>query len=474
MIDTHSKRRPLRYVAASGIAAITVFGTMLGGTGAAAAATPAASSRASAATAQSLITAAQSHSLIGVPSLPRLVAGNIAKLSSPEYWFNWVHEALDHNKWLLPLPTDVVKPDVVLPHSEVDKGSYVSAMPEDNQNLGSVTYSWEGRTKTVSDFLRDSESDELLFMKNGTVEGEFFANGWTQNDAHQGWSTTKSFVSTLVGEALAQGRISSLDDPIDKYVPELANTAWKGTTIRNLLTMRSGIKWDEEAENLSDNTQFTEWIDLALDYYTNGKLGQTRNEYISSLPRVAPQGTEFNYNSANPQILAWMLEKLYGQKFNTILSQQLWQPLGMQKAGSIMVDRQGDAIASEELFATDRDFARLGELWRNGGRTSRGHQLLSQAYITAATTSMQPAKDTGDTKMGGYGYLWWSGATTDGYQADGFQGNYITVAPSAGMTGVRLAHTIQFDNKLQVDGMGNQEWHAVYNAVLAKLAKTTD
>ena len=288
---------------------------------------------------------------------------------------------------------------------------------------------------------------------------------------------TKTFVSTLVGIALDQHRISSLDDPIDRYIPELKGTAWQGTTIRNMLLMRSGIQWDESTEEFDKNNQTQEWINLFLDDYTNGKMGKTRNAYLSSLPRVSPQGVKFNYNSGNPQVLSWMLEKLYGKPFNEILSEQLWKPLGMQHSADIMTDRTGAAIASQGLFAVPRDYARLGELLRNGGVAANGKRIVSASYVREATSLVPAYGAEGDdfggyisrgdqVTTGAYGFQLWNGARPGEFQANGFQGQYITVDPKAGFTGVRLAHTVLMNSNGDYLGGGSSEWHTVYLAVL--------
>jgi len=419
--------------------------------------------------ASDLLAAAQGGQLLGVPPLPAFAAGAATTLSSPEYWSNYVHEALTDNAFLLPLPGDPVKPDVVLPHAPIANGSYVSALPADPVDLRGVTYQWAGRAKTVGDFLNDTGTDAIEFVHRGRLVADYFANGYTADTPHQAWSMTKSFVSTLVGIALDQHRIRSLQDPIDSYVPELRGTAWQGTTLENLLEMRSGVEWDEHTMDFAQNNQVQEWVDLALDNLTNGKLGKTRNDFLKSLPRVTPQGVRFNYNSANPQVLAWMLEKIYGQPFNEVLSQQLWQPAGMEAPANIMTDRTGAAIASEELFARPSDFARLGELMRNMGRTPEGHRVVSAGWVTAATTDMLPAADAGDTTTGGYKYLWWSGATPGGYSAVGFEGQFDTVAPSGCLTGVRLGHTAELHSDTSFASQGKAEWFTLYRAVLAHL-----
>ncbi|WP_435592637.1 serine hydrolase [Nocardia sp. bgisy118] len=415
------------------------------------------------------LAAIQGGRLLGVPPLPAVIEGAGAGLSSAEFWTNYVHEVLTKNSILLPIPIDVVKPDVVLPHAPVEAGVEVTALPYAPVDLLGVTYEWADRRKTVGEFLNDTGTDVLEFAHNGALVAQYFANGWSAEVAHQAWSTTKSFVSTLVGIALDQQLIASLDDPIERYVHDLAGTAWHGVTIRNLLEMRSGVHWDEHAEDLAQNTQVMQWIDMALDYYTEGQAGKTRNEFLQSLPRVEPQGVHFNYNSANTQVLAWMLESIYHQPFNAILSDQLWRPAGMEASADIMTDRTGVAIASQALFARPRDFVRFGELMRNNGRTPDGRRIVSAHWISAATTNMKPARDTGDTTDGGYGFQWWSGATPDGFQANGFQGQYITVAPTACLTGVRLAHTLQLSTDLTFAGQGNAEWQTLYRAVLDRL-----
>ncbi|WP_336087376.1 serine hydrolase domain-containing protein [Nocardia sp. SSK8] len=415
------------------------------------------------------LAAVQGGKLLGVPPLPALAAGAAADYTSPEYWSNYVREVLSNNSILVPLPVDVIKPDVVLPHAPVAAGPDTSPLPAAPVDLRSVTYPWAGTTKTVEQYLHGTGTDAVAFVHNGAVVGEYFANGWSGETAHNGWSMTKSFVSTLVGIAVDQHLLASVADPVDKYIPELAGSAWQGVTIENLLTMRSGVHWDEHTEDLGENTQVLEWIDLALDYYTDGRSGQTRNEFLRSLPRAEPQGVHFNYNSANTQVLAWLLETVYQRPFNTVLSEQLWQPAGMEADADIMTDRTGAAVASQALFARPRDFARLGELMRNHGRTPAGKQVVSAEWVAAATTGMHPAEDAGDTEPGGYGYQWWNGVTPEGFQANGFQGQYITVSPSSCLTGLRLAHTLQVSTELEFGGQGKQEWHALYRAVLDRL-----
>ncbi|MPZ61189.1 MAG: serine hydrolase [Propionibacteriales bacterium] len=412
--------------------------------------------------------------LLGWPSLPELATDRADILLDPDYWTNYVREVLVDGTVVLPLPIDVVKPETALPTARVADGRYVSALPRRHLDLLGVSYDWRGRAKTVDDFLRTTETDGLAFVHDGELVGEHYTNGWSAGLRHQPWSVTKSFTSTLVGIAIDEGLVVSVDNPIDSYIPMLRGTVWEGVTIENLLQMESGVHWDESTPVLAQNTQVLQWVGMALDLYTDGALGKTRNEFLMSLPRVAPQGTEFSYNSGNTQVLSWLLESVYGRPFNEILSAKLWQPAGMAGDAKVMTDRVGDAVASQGLYARMRDFARFGELFRRGGRTPDGTRVVTGRWVRRATTFTEVSD-------GRYGYQWWRGATPDSYTAVGFQGQFIEVSQANCLTGVRLAHTLGGDLRPNGDDpldpagygfeveAGEREWNAVYRAVAAHL-----
>lgn len=425
-------------------------------------------------TAQAQLPGLPQEPLVGVPELTQLLEGRAETMLDPAFVTQAVGNALVDQTVVLPLPVDVVKPEQALPTAPVAAGRRASPLPRRTVDLDDVTYQWQGRTKAVHDFVVSSETDAVAFVHRGRIVDDLYANGWDAETRHQPWSVTKSFVSALVGIAVGQGRVRSVEDPIERYVPDLRGTAWEGTTVRNLLEMESGIHWDEGTPVLAVNTQVQQWVQLALDLHTNGALGQTRNEFLASLPRVAPQGTQFSYNSGNTQVLAWMLEEVYGQPFNEIVSEQLWVPAGMAGDARVMTDRVGDAVASQGLYSRVFDLARFGELFRNGGRTPGGRQVVPERWVRASTTMTGPS-------AGEYAWQWWSGPLPASYEASGFQGQKISVAPAACLTGVRLSHTLGGDLR-PGDGdpadpasygfaieSGGAEWAAVYRAVARHL-----
>jgi CubicO group peptidase (beta-lactamase class C family) len=158
------------------------------------------------------------------------------------------------------------------------------------------------------------------------------------------------------------------------------------------------------------------------------------------------------------------METVYGRPFNEIISRKLWKPAGMAGDARMMTDRVGDAIASQGLYARVFDLARFGELYRNGGRTTSGRQVVPRRWVRASTTM------TGVSK-GQYAWQWWRGGLPDAFEASGFEGQKITVSPKACLTGVRLSHTLGANMKSGAFAveMGGEEWSAVVRAVAAHL-----
>lgn len=239
----------------------------------------------------------------------------------------------------------------------------------------------------------------------------------------------------MVGIADGEGLIGSLQDPIEQYIPELAGTPWEGVSIEDILQMESGVHWDEDTPVLAMNTQVQQWVQVLLDYYTEGAIGQTRNEFLKALPPAYEAGTEFRYNSGNTQVLAWMLSALYGKPFNEIISEKLWIPMGAYGDARMIADREGATIASQGLYARAHDFARFGELMRRGGVNAVGEQVVPSAWVDRMTRMTAVSE-------GRYGYQTWNSDVTEGaYKASGFQGQKITVVPEHCLTAVRLSHS---------------------------------
>jgi len=385
--------------------------------------------------------AAEDGPVVGTPPPGDAVNGWVENWMDPDYWSSYVHDAVVNGHVNLPYPNDPVKPEAYLPNVPVADGEYVSALPVAHRDLSGITYEYEGRTKTIEQFVRTTRTDQVVLVHDGTVVAEYYANGYSADVRHQAWSVTKTFIAAVVGIAFGEGHLDSLQDPIEKYVPDLRGTEWEGVSIEDVLQMESGVHWDEGTPVLAVNTQVEQWRDLALDLYTDGALGKTRNEFLATLPSMGYEpGTRFRYNSGNTQVLAWMTELIYGMDFEDVLERKLWQPMGADGDAVMTSDRAGGVIASHGLFARPHDFARFGELLRNGGRTPEGRQVVPQSWVDAMTTMT-------DVSDGAYGYQTWAHriAAPDGFSASGFQGQKITVLPSDCITAVRTSHALGAD-----------------------------
>lgn len=399
--------------------------------------------------------------IVGTPPPAQALPAWLAGWTDPDYWTSYVHDAVNGHV-NVPYPVDPIKPEAYLPNVPVRDGRYVSSLPVATRDLSRVTYEYGGQTKTIRQFVRTTRTDQVVLVHEGRVVGEFYAGGFTADTRHQAWSVTKTFVGALVGIARRDGLVRSLRDPIEKYVPDLRGTEWAGVSIRNILQMESGVHWDEDTPVLAVNTQVEQWRDLALDLSSGGAAGKTRNEFLATLPSMGYEpGTRFRYNSGNTQVLAWMLERLYGTTFEKILQRKLWRPMGASGDAVMTADRVGSVIASHGLFARPHDFARFGELLRLRGRTADGRRVLPASWVRAMTTMTKVSK-------GKYGLQTWAHriAAPDAFSASGFQGQKITVLPSDCLTAVRMSHAFGADLS---EGVSTEfyaeEWQTMLRAV---------
>lgn len=350
---------------------------------------------------------------------------------------------------ILLLPVDATTVIVILPTNRVRANPAAAPLPEARLDLNEITYEINGRTRTVAQYMQGGNTNAIAFAHQGRFVFDAYQNGFNPNTRHHMWSVTKSVTTSLVGIAVAEGRVESIHDPIKKYLPEAAGTAWEGTSIEDLLQMESGTYWVDVPVH-----QPEELVLMGADFHSNGLYGMTRDEYLLRLTRVSPPGAFYRYNSGDAQMLAWLLERVYGKPYALILSEKIWQPAGMQDDALVMVDRLGNTFASMGLMATPRDMLRFGELFRNGGRGIDGRQVVPEAWVAA---SHNYDKATGG---GPRGYMWaqWDNAEPGNYTAIGYGHQRVSVAPGLDMVGVRFGND-------PVDTIAPKEWEAVLTAV---------
>ena len=303
----------------------------------------------------------------------------------------------------------------------------------DNKNTLRFTGDFRGEATSIEDFIDLSNTSSLLVLHEGEVIYEHYGRGDTRNSIHASFSMAKSFTSALVGIALGQGKITSLDDPIREYLPELTSTTFDGVTIKHILQMSSGIRFDE---NYSDPHS-------DINRMTSQVPPMTYLEFINSLPREYAPGTFNHYASINTQLLGILLVRVTGENLSRYMQTQLWHPLGMEQRGLWIIDEQGYELAMGGMAANARDYARLGLLYLNGGK--RGdRQILpvgwAEASVVPDAPHLQPGTNPASSSRSGYQYQWWTPENWDGdFLARGLWGQNIYVHPRNGVVIVKLA-----------------------------------
>lgn len=299
-------------------------------------------------------------------------------------------------------------------------GSRTVPLPQGNTL--DVTYQQNGTAKTTDDFMREGKVAGLLVLHRGKIVLERYGEGQAAKDYWTSNSVAKSFTSTLVGAAIKDGAIGSVDDLMSKYVPELAEGSFAGVTIRDTLRMASGVRWSEDYSDRSSDSSVIR--NLAYPGSTLPPVDIVK--YMATRPRVTKPGTEFLYDSGNSHLLGVVLERATGKTLPQYLSEKIWIPAGMEAPASVIKDRSGRPMASCCLNATLRDFGRFGLFMLNGAKDANGVSVVPDGWIEQATNPALPTRMPGIS----YGYQWWVEAN-GAYRAIGIFGQMIRIDPKS-------------------------------------------
>ena len=279
----------------------------------------------------------------------------------------------------------------------------------------------------------------VMVLQDGHVRLQRYAKGFGPTQRWTSFSVAKSVTSTLLGIALQQGYIHSMDDTLDTYIPELRKSAYAGVTVQQLLTMTSGVRWNEDyADAGSDVAQM--YLGACLD----GRAHVL--SYLMKLPRQWPAGTHWNYNTAETDLLGILVQRATHRSLAAYLAQTIWQPYGMAADAYWIKDEcDGSDTGGSGLSATLGDYARLGQFMLDGGRID-GKPVIAKAWLQGAVREQTAVDEPGR----GYGYLWWT--DTDGsYAAIGIFGQMVYVDPSRRLVIAQVAAWPQATGKALVD-----------------------
>ena len=271
-----------------------------------------------------------------------------------------------------------------------------------------------------------------VVIKNDSIIFEEYWNGYSADSSSNSFSMAKSWISTLVGIAIKEGKIESINQKACDFLPEFCEGDNSKITIKHLLTMSSGLDWDE-------------------DYHD--PLGQTAEAYFAPnlkkqmmrLKAVEPPGEIFKYHSSCSQLLAFIVESATGQSVNEYTSEKLWKPMGAKHPALWNTDtKRGDEKAFCCINSNARDFARLGKLYLNQGNWN-GTQLLDSNYVKEATSVSNLLDEDGNKNIN-YGYQFWiaNRKGLDVYYTRGLWGQYVICIPEKDMIIVRLGRNYGF------------------------------
>ncbi len=299
--------------------------------------------------------------------------------------------------------------------------------------------SFGGQSYAYPQFAERTYTNAFLVIRHGKVAFEDYRNRSDDMTRFLSMSMAKTVTSMLVGIALGEGKIASLDDPADKYVPELKGSGYEGVTIRQILQMRSGVDY-EERYDFGAHPSFAGR--LHQDAIVLNKMRFAAGALETK--RANAPGSTFNYSTLNTMVLGWILENATGQKLEDFTREKLWGPLGAQADAFWLADGppgQGRALNGMGFNATLRDFGRLGLLMLHDGK--RGDtQVVPAGWIKQATTMLPTGIPKGAVGgFPGYGFQIWQVDDEPGaFCAVGLAGQYIYVSPATDTVIVKLSY----------------------------------
>jgi hypothetical protein len=294
------------------------------------------------------------------------------------------------------------------------------------------TYEYQGEKLAAEQVLERTYTNALLVIKDGYVVSEIYRNNTNPSARFIGWSMTKSITSVLIGCAIAEGRIDSLDTPITHYLPELAGGGYDGVSIRHVMQMRSGVDYEERYDFANPGRAASNHINALVQNTTRFA------DVARMLPRIHEPGEFFQYKTIDTAVLGWLVERVTAGSVAAYTARCLWEPLGAESDGYYIMDGPpgiGREFSGAGFNATLRDFGRFGQMMLDGG-VAGGRRIVSEEWVQQST---QPS-GSGNDRFGGYGLQWWTISGTAAYAAIGLQGQYIYVDPSTQTVVVKLSY----------------------------------
>jgi CubicO group peptidase (beta-lactamase class C family) len=292
----------------------------------------------------------------------------------------------------------------------IKRGDRVHPLPRAAVQID-PTFTAREKTYNTSSYMAEFRASGVLVLKGGKIVLERYGLGRNPKERWTSFSVAKSVTSTLIGAAIQDGKIKSLDDAVTLYIPELKGSAYEGVTVRQLITMTSGVKWNEDYTDPNSDV-----AKVGLSIVEPGVNPVV--SYMRRLPREAPPGTKFVYKTGETDLAGILLSNAVGVPLAEYLSKKIWKPFGMEQDGIWVEDVAGHERGGCCMSMTLRDYGRFG-LFTLGSGKAGGVQVLPNGWMQDATSP--------HVKSPPYGYFWW--LVPDGYEAEGIFGQTVSVFP---------------------------------------------
>lgn len=248
----------------------------------------------------------------------------------------------------------------------------------------------------IDTYMAGQRAAGLIILQDGKVRFEQYGLGFDAKGRWTSFSVAKSFTSTLVGAAIQDGAIKSLEDNLSLYIPDLRGSAYDGVTVRQLLTMSTGVRWNEDYED--PNSDVSRFNNAEPEPGMDATVS-----YLRKLPRAHPPGTVWNYSTGETNLIGVLVSSATKKPLAQYLQEKIWQPAGMEAPATWLLGKTGHEIAGCCIEAETRDFARFG-LFVLAGGAAGGQQIVPRAWFAMATTKQIDIGEPGH----GYGFQWWT------------------------------------------------------------------
>jgi len=290
-------------------------------------------------------------------------------------------------------------------------------IPE-GESMALPDYSYKGKKYTPEEYFKGVNTTAFSVIKNDTLVYKRYWKKHSDTTRHISWSVAKSYLAILMGKAIEEGHIESVEDPIDKYLPNLKGSGYEGVSLKDILQMASGVRYNED------------YTDFFSDINRWGRAfawGASQLKFAESLEKERNAGEDFLYVSINTQVLSMAITAATGKDLASYTYDKIWEPLGCTTEAYWATDNTGEEISLGGLNATLMDFTRFGIMLADEGKNHKGEQIISADWFKEATTASEPYLESVSDGYG-YGYQFWlpkdEGFGTE-YMARGHSQQYI-------------------------------------------------